>query len=540
MAKEVEHELIFLEDPAPTLAWIDGLLEPYPYPLNLELKPFQVKGFNFFKHSHADIFDMSTGTGKATLGVAKANYLIQEGLVDKVVVVSKAHARINWQREFMKVASLESTVIGFYCKGEKRKFVQRSGTGQERREFRAQQYLDNQIVIINYEKFRDDEKELRKALKNKRVQFLFDEMPTKLKSTGTTLYPAVRRTLKLCSDRYCSLLSATPIENIPEDIRSCVRLISLESLPETVQEFRKRYVRSWSFWDPEKVELWDTEKLRELGMRLAHITYKASKYTDPEIAAQFPIEHEEDIIFSLSSQDQSLYDAVLKDILSDYWDGSNLDNMLAKMQTLQLICNNPLALTLSDGELARKICEKRIPNDNNCVKLEVLREMIDTLEGKVVLFTMYNDLGARPLSRYLTQWGVSHVVFDGSTNKQQKAIDDFQNDSSIKVFLSSDRGSDSINLDAGSSVINVDLPWKYSTKLQRQNRINRITSLNRGIENVYYYNLVVANSIEERKQLLLSRKRAYLEAVGEASREQAEGISDTLTRGELFFLLTGE
>jgi SNF2 family DNA or RNA helicase len=81
-------------------------------------------------------------------------------------------------------------------------------------------------------------------------------------------------------------------------------------------------------------------------------------------------------------------------------------------------------------------------------------------------------------------------LHDGTASQKQSAIDRFQADPNIKVFLSSDQGSDSINLDAGSSVINYDFPWKYSTLIQRVNRVNRITSLGRGIENVYYYNLI--------------------------------------------------
>lgn len=40
----------------------------------------------------------------------------------------------------------------------------------------------------------------------------------------------------------------------------------------------------------------------------------------------------------------------------------------------------------------------------------------------------------------------------------QKAQDLFQNNPWVKIFLSSDKGSDSINLEQATSVINYDLP----------------------------------------------------------------------------------
>lgn len=545
LCEEIEYEVVFMQDPAPLFEWLDHLDDPYPGELGLELKKFQTQGFNFLRDNRADIVDWSTGTGKSVFACAKARYLLEQGHVDKVVVVAKAHARIGWLRQLRAVASLDADLVGFYDNGKR--LVERSAksddelTGAEKlRAFRQTQYA-SQVFIINYEKMKHDEKELTKALRKQRVYFVWDEMPTKLKTESSALYRATRRVVKSTRKTgatFHSMLSATAIENIPEDVYYCIRMMDENALPETVAMFRNNYGRTRSYFDPTKVALWDTQKLQELGLRLAHMTHKASKYTDPEIAAQFPVEQWEDIPVQMSSQDYALYSDVQKEIMSEFWDGVNLDPIIAKMVVLQLVCNNPAWIALSDGALAHKIMHKGTPSDKHCEKLKVFRDLVEQIDGKIVTFTRFNDLGAKPLSRYLKEWEIPHVLHDGSTTLKQAAIDRFQSDPNIKVFLSSDQGSDSINLDAGSSVINYDFPWKYSTLVQRVNRVNRITSLGQGIMNVYYYNLVVAGTLEERIQMILNRKKSYLEAFGAAGAEQSEGIAQ-LTRGDLWFILTG-
>ena len=100
---------------------------------------------------------------------------------------------------------------------------------------------------------------------------------------------------------------------------------------------------------------------------------------------------------------------------------------------------------------------------------------------------MYNDLGSNELFKYVTRWGYGAVLYDGSMKAKQEAEDRFRNDDSVKIFVSSDKGSDSINLEKGSVVINYNLPYKYTTLIQRVNRVNRLTSEH---EHVYYYNLL--------------------------------------------------
>jgi hypothetical protein len=541
-AEEEGYEtFVFTEDPKPIFDRVSSLDDPYPYGLNgIQLRPFQIKGFNHLRGSKSDIVNWSTGAGKSIFAVAKAKFLLEQGLVDKIVVASRNHNKINWQRTLADVGSIESIVVDSDL-----------GDTIERREHRAAQYKSNRVIVINYEKFRmrgkpvegqkreasGDGEELLAALKNKRVYFVWDEMPTKLAHTSTSTYKGVKKVVSNTKDAYQSMLSATPLENAPEDVYSCVKILTLKSnyKPFTTQtSFRKTYAKSMNPWARWQVAAWDTEKLQEIGMRLAYMTHQADKYRDPDIRAQFPKEQWEDVIIDMSPEDRKLYKTVEKQIVDEY---QMQDEILSKLLILQLICNNPATLSLSDSDLARRIVEKKQPTDKHSAKLFTLRELLTQIEGKVVLFSMYNDLGARLLSRYLNQWGFSHVLFDGNQKQKQDALDRFKSDRRIRVFVSSDQGSDSINLEEATSVINYDLPWKYSKLIQRVNRINRITS---EAEYVSYYNLIVANTMEERKVKILNKKKGWQEAIfnGEIS-DQADDIT-RLTGTDLWYILTGQ
>lgn len=531
-AEELGYEqIIYMDDPSDVIERQKNLDEPYPFELNVELKRFQLQGFNYCKDLKSDIITWSTGTGKSVYAVSKAKYLIETGQIDRVVVVSKGHNKINWQRQFEKIGNLEAEV------------AEAVGNNADlRRSRRVEIYRRSPIFIINYEKMRfrpakgtgtGDGQELEKILKGQRVYFIWDEMPTRLKNQETAAWKGAKKLLASVKEARQSMLTATPLENSPEDIYSCVKLLD-PTVFGTITSFRQRYAKSFNPFQKWQVELWDINKLQEMGMRLAHMTHQANKYRDPEIAAEFPQEHWEDIIIDLSDEDRSLYTQVEKYLAEEY----NLnpsENILPKLMVLQMICNNPKLLNMSDSEIARRVVDKKPPTDAHSMKLQVLRELLDQVEGKIVLFSMYNDFGARSLMEYVRDWGHTFVLYDGTDKQMQEAQDRFQSDPNIKVFISSDRGSDSINLEQATTVINYDLPWLYSRLLQRVNRINRITSK---ASNVWYFNLICAGTMEERKQQVLQQKKAMQEAVDDPAAAVMEAIS-ALTAEDYRFILLG-
>ena len=274
-----------------------------------------------------------------------------------------------------------------------------------------------------------------------------------------------------------------------------------------------------------KVATWNHEALPELGMRLAHMTHIVNKYTDPEVAKEFPEDHWEDIYVELSDNDRKLYEIVKKAIIEDVeWGLTEVVSPLQRIIPLQLMCNNPALINRSESELAQYLAKKHTFTDKSCNKLEVLKDLLDQIEGKVVLFSALNEFGSRMLLPYLNKWGVSAVLYDGTESQMQKAQDIFQTNPHIKVFISSDKGSDSINLEQATSVINYDLPWNHSTLIQRVNRISRLTSQ---AEHVWFFNLITVDTVEEKKMKLLEKKKRYEDLIDEPLMDQSSYVNSS-------------
>lgn len=537
------RSVAFLDDPSGIYEWVENLDEPYPLDLNVELKRFQTHGFNMTKDLPSTIINWSTGTGKSVYSVARAKYLLHHDLVDKVVVCSKNHNKINWQRTFAMIADLEAVV------------AEASGDTSTKRERRSAIYQDEPIIIINYEKLRfrgktvatgktmdgkkmpapsGDGEELLKALTGKRIFWIWDEMPTKMKSMSTGHYKGAQKIMRKTKKNYQAMLSATPIELNPEDVYSCMKILDNTIWP-NLQTFRNSYAKSFSAFSPWQVAKWDSFKLQEMSMRIAHITHQANKYRDPVIAAEFPEEHWEDVYIDMSPSDRKLYNAALNDVLEDL--SGDYNTLLTKMSVLQMICNNPAMVPNSQGMLAKALAAKHNFGDHHCAKLDYLKDMLDQIDGKIVLFSMYNDFGARMLMRYIANWGHQFVLYDGTAKQKQAAHDRFQEDERIKIFLSSDQGSDSINLEKATTVINYDLPWNHSTLVQRVNRINRITS---EADHVWYYNLIIADTIEERKLKILNLKKSYHDIIFDGEIGEQSEILATTSLDDLLWILRGD
>lgn len=511
--REEDYELILIGETIDELqSFLSSLERPYPHQLNITLKSFQLRGWNYIKDLPSAIINWSTGTGKSVLAIAQTKHLLETRQVDKVLVLSKRHNKINWQRSMVKFANLHSVTDNQIS----------TGNAQLKREQRKQLYHDNTIIIINYEKLDGDYSELDSALKGQRVLWIWDEMPNKMKSMRTRWYKAAERLLAHTANNRQLELTAKKLDTDPENVYSCTKILDKTVWPNLVY-FRSLYAKSMSPFNEYKVATWNHEALPELGMRLSHMTHIVNKYTDPEVMKEFPEDHWEDIYIDMSNEDRKLYNKIKAAIIEDIEAG--VIEHVSPLQTilpLQLMCMNPLLINKSESKLAINLRQIYKFTDKSCAKLETLKDLLDQIEGKVVIFSALNEYGSRMLVPYLNKWGYSYVLYDGSEKQMQKAQDLFQNNPWVKIFLSSDKGSDSINLEQATSVINYDLPWNYSTLTQRVNRISRLTST---ADHVWFYNLIVADSIEEKKLKILEKKKRYEDLIDVPLEDQSAMVN---------------
>lgn len=565
-ADELSYQVAFGEEPTQILEAFKRLDDQPSIRLDSEMPgtinglfPFQVQGFNYLKDLDAGIAMWSTGTGKTCLGAALIKYHITLGDFDLAFMIVKAHNKINTQRTLKRLAGIDSVVL--------------DGPQKRRQEVCADllKSPSGTVVITNYEKFRIDS-HILKPLFEKRLLLLWDEMPTKLKSRKTMLYKSIRSCLykkvDLSERRPESLrqymLSATPIENDPEDFFNCCRLLD-PSVFGTTKQFRDEYVATYSYFGYEP-ETW--HHLDKMGLKVAHMLHQVDKES-PDIVDQFPEKIETPLYIDWDKKDRVVYDMLAEEAKKsiakrEYFSDEGLISLIGVMQMLcdapSMVSNsaalresyesayrayrddswsNPRVPTKQGSEAARrlqKLLTRPLTNDNH-TKLDTLRQLLleDHPHEKVVIFSSFNDALLPILEKYLLKWQIPYVRYNGTPKQKQEAQDYFKNEDFVRVFLSSDQGSDSINLEEASVVINYDLPSKWSTKTQRVNRIDRITSKHK---TVWFYDLLMVNSVEDRMRKIIERKKGYHDQVFKGVSAQAE--SQRMSREDLIYILTGE
>jgi SNF2 family DNA or RNA helicase len=152
--------------------------------------------------------------------------------------------------------------------------------------------------------------------------------------------------------------------------------------------------------------------------------------------------------------------------------------------------NKPLNISLA--ELARFDFEA---NDTKFASLQHL--LVDLVSNeKVVLFAFYRPT-LEYLQRRLTSLGISVATIHGGVEHSQRWIelDRFRDPRGPRVLLSSEVGSEGIDLQFASVMVNYDLPWNPMRVEQRIGRIDRVGQTAKVLRIV---NFKITGTVEER------------------------------------------
>ena len=536
--------------------------------------PFQLQGFNYLKDPRlkGGLAAWSTGVGKTAL---KAALIKQHLEVDKeyqlALVVVKSNNKIDTQRKLRQLGSLESFII--------------DGTPKKRKDLYS---LFNDILsddlpligITNYEKFREDTSELAALVEGRNVVIFWDEMPTKLSNRRTILYDSVRtvlydqegKNLKWSNIRPNKLrqydLSATPIQNDPTGLLNQFRLLDPDVFP-TISEWDKKFVASRNFFTKEPETF---KNLDEMGLMIEFMTHQVDK-EDPDIAQMFPEVLPVVRYIDWHPSDRAIYNK-LQDIAADLVRRAKEDSSVKKLNVLQLIgvlqmlCDAPsmvqksaqnrqefeqaledatsdeeiydLEGSISGSEAALLLLQElnHDLSDDTHTKIEALREIICDKHPneKIVVFSRLASYIQPVLESFFQKWGVSYVIYRGTDKQRLEAKDKFRSDPSVRVFLSSDAGSDSIDLPEASVSVDYDQPMLWTTKTQRRNRIHRVNSTHKSVT---HYTLIMVNSVEERIDQIINKKHGYHIAVFKQNINES-AISARMTAEDLWYIITGE
>lgn len=133
----------------------------------------------------------------------------------------------------------------------------------------------------------------------------------------------------------------------------------------------------------------------------------------------------------------------------------------------------------------------------NDAKFEVLLSIIDEVvvkeKKKLIVFALFIDT-LEYLRIRLAAKGIKAAMIHGAVEDRGSEIERFRNDPKVEILLSSEVGSEGLDMQFCDALVNYDLPWNPMVVEQRIGRIDRFGQKS-SVVNVY--NLIVKDSIQE-------------------------------------------
>lgn len=200
---------------------------------------------------------------------------------------------------------------------------------------------------------------------------------------------------------------------------------------------------------------------------------------------------------------------------TDEWgdDHLTLGGALGLVQKKRMIASSVWACANDDSDLERGYDAYADCHDAKVEKLlEVIKEVFANGTHKLIVFALFRKT-LRYLQIRLKKAGYNAVVIHGQINNRDEILQQFKMDDNIQVLLSSEVGSEGLDMQFCNSMVNYDLPWNPMVVEQRIGRIDRFGQKS-PVVNIY--NFIVAGSIQEEIYIrLLERIGIFQGTVGD-------------------------
>ncbi|HEV8508429.1 MAG TPA: SNF2-related protein, partial [Chitinophagaceae bacterium] len=468
-----ENELVVeLEEKYQRLREFDKIndIEP-PDHLQHVLRPYQIAGYQWLNYLHeinwGGILADDMGLGKTVQALSfLEKYRSRHGKL-KALVVCPTTLIYNWENEIKKFTP--SLTYHIHHGG------QRSRVKDE--------LMNYDITITTYGTLRSDIKLF--------VSIEFDYIILDESQAIKNPSSKVTRAASLLNAKHRLCMSGTPLQNNTFDIFAQMNFLN-PGLLGTMEFFRQEFSIP--------IDKFGEEDRKD---HLKKILYPfILRRTKEQVAKDLPEKQEMVLFCEMEDEQRKIYDAyrndyrnqILGTIESQGIQRSQL-TILQGLMKLRQICDSPAILNEAENF------------ENHSIKLEELtREITENIGNhKALIFSQF--LGMLALIKgKLTELGVKFEYFDGSTSApdREKAIQSFQNDETVRVFLISLKaGGVGLNLTAADYVYIVDPWWNPAVEQQAIDRTHRIGQT----KNIFAYRMICKDTIEDKILQLQEKKR---------------------------------
>jgi len=460
------------------------------------LFPYQREGMLHLAFRERALLADEMGLGKTIQAIAACALLHHLGKARRVLVVTPASLKTEWEEQIRKFTTLPQRLI----------FGRRSA--------RAVLYRESEppfFTICNYEQILRDSLDINAHL---RPDIIVLDEAQRIKNWSSKTAQAVKR----LESRYAFVLTGTPLENRIDELKSIIDFLD-PALLGSLFRFNREYYDLDERGRPEGYK-----NLDKLRARVAPVLLRRRK---EQVETELPERIDRTHFVSLTPTMRSEYAEIERQV-GELAAKAKRRPLTPKEQDLLMIFLN----------MMRMICDSPGIIKNNpsreCPKLDELEPILDeTLadpDVKVIIFSEWVGMLER-VRDLAERMGYGYAWHTGSVpqKKRRSEILAFRQDPDCRIFFSTDSGGVGLNLQNASVVINCDLPWNPA-KLEQ--RIARAWRKNQ-TRPVTVINLVAENTIEHGMMASLSQK---MELAGGVLDGQGDLDKMTLKSGRQAFL----
>lgn len=451
--------------------------------LKKDLYPFQKKGVAFIEErgGKALVAD-EMGLGKTIQALA---WLQLHPELRPAVIIVPASLKLNWNKEIKETITKNCKTL--ILNGKNTHPID----------------TNTNIIIINYdilfekkvEKFENPKAKKKKAKIDPNKGWLKELMRIRPKVLILDECHLIKNNTALRTEAVKILakgiphilgLSGTPIVSRPAELYNAIKLINPYLFP-SWWKFAHRYcgARHNGFgWDFSGAS--NTDELHEkLTKSIMIRRLKRDVLSDlpDKIRSFVPMEISNDKEYE--EAEQNLIDWLRKNQGEEKAERADNAETLVRIEVLK--------------QLAVKGKLKRV--------IEWIKDFVES-DGKLVVFATHKNV----IDSIYESFKKTAVKVDGSVSgtNRQEAVEEFQNNSKIRLFVGNIKAAGvGITLTAASSVAFIELPWTPGELDQAEDRCHRIGQ--KDSVNIYY--LLAQGTIEEEIAYLLDSKRKILDSI---------------------------
>ena len=460
-----------------------------PKGINAEFREYQLKGFGWlwfmYKYGLNGILADDMGLGKTLQALTVLQKAKEQDGAMPTLVIAPTTVVFNWEAEIQKFAPTLTCL---------------KLQGGERKQF-FKKINDYDVVITSYALVRRD----IEKLKDINFRYVILDESQNIKNATSQTAQAVK---KLTSQHKLAL-SGTPIENKLEELWSVFDFL-MPGFLFSMADFNSRYVNPIMEHQDKVVE-------KRLKLQIYPFILRRMKR---DVAKDLPDKVENIAYCELTDEQKDFYLTVLdstkeelfKSIEQNGLEKSRLSIFSALLRMRQICCH---------PKLYDKNNVKNIISSGKFEKLKVMLEEIVDEGHRILLFSQFVDM-LDIIKAWLDKTGIKYEYLTGKTKDRQGAVERFNTDPTIKIFLISLKaGGTGLNLTGADYVIHYDPWWNPAVEDQATDRAYRIGQTKK----VFVYRLITKNTVEEKIQKLKTIKRNLVDSVISVDRNITKSLT---------------